>query len=239
MGSRSSTETLVTALPETLSSKAAKRLGISADLINMNPLDFIDDGQVSSSNVQSGTLTLPETSPIVIVKNSTHMLLQEERVVMNDSPSFFSVQEDAYCEDCEFRNHSTAFEGQIELESERALEERTTHDSMQYTSMGHPIAVKKNPKKIEAQQPFYPVVEYVAEETPRQSPGIIVWPSRFVAFNPMEVELLACKSMNDLLSCHSAFQRYVTKLKDEDGEEIMTEAEFDEQFCDYESYVVT
>ena len=72
---------------------------------------------------------------------------------------------------------------------------------------------------------------------PYQPPGYIISPSTFIPCEPDALEMLALHSVHTLLSCKDALGRYIEQHRDENGEPLLTEAEFDEVIHDYEAYV--
>ena len=72
---------------------------------------------------------------------------------------------------------------------------------------------------------------------PYQPPGYIISPSTFIPCEPDALEMHALHSVHTLLSCKDALGRYIEQHRDENGEPLLTEAEFDEVIHDYEAYV--
>lgn len=65
-----------------------------------------------------------------------------------------------------------------------------------------------------------------------QSPGILVWPDRYIAMSPAELEMHACKHVQDLLSSRHAMREYTTGKFE--GKQLVADEEFDEAMWDYE-----
>jgi len=69
-----------------------------------------------------------------------------------------------------------------------------------------------------------------------QSPGLILWPDKFIPMSPTELEMHACKHMHVLLGCKPALAEYVASFVDEDGTRFVQDEEFHESIWDYECF---
>lgn len=67
-----------------------------------------------------------------------------------------------------------------------------------------------------------------------QSPGLILWPSTFIPFQPLELEMHACKNMHVLLGCKAALWDFIEGVKGADGKSYISEAEFEDLTWEYE-----
>lgn len=69
---------------------------------------------------------------------------------------------------------------------------------------------------------------------PNQSPGLIVWPSKFIPLAPSELEMHACKNIHTLIGCKPALAEYVEGFVDDQGARLENDDEFDQAIWDYE-----
>ncbi|KAF5374890.1 hypothetical protein D9758_000541 [Tetrapyrgos nigripes] len=71
---------------------------------------------------------------------------------------------------------------------------------------------------------------------PRQSPGLVLWPSIFIPIGPTELEMHVCKGMQELLGSKVALWRYIQDLRDADGKPFLSEEEFEDAIWEYECF---
>ncbi|RDB28534.1 hypothetical protein Hypma_016012 [Hypsizygus marmoreus] len=69
-----------------------------------------------------------------------------------------------------------------------------------------------------------------------QSPGLIIWPSKFIPLSPSELEMHACKYVHTVLGCRPALAEYVASFVDEKGERLEGEEQFDQAIWGYECF---
>ncbi|KAL0580673.1 hypothetical protein V5O48_001314 [Marasmius crinis-equi] len=74
------------------------------------------------------------------------------------------------------------------------------------------------------------------QKKPKQSPGLLLWPSTLIPVPPAELEMHACKNMHDLLGCKPALAEWVSGYVDENGERVVSDDEFKETMWEYECF---
>ncbi|TFK70414.1 hypothetical protein BDN72DRAFT_538187 [Pluteus cervinus] len=70
----------------------------------------------------------------------------------------------------------------------------------------------------------------------KQSPGMILWPSTFIAFEPTELEMHACKNLHLLLGCKAALAEHIASFTSSDGKRIASDDEFEDTVWRYECF---
>ncbi|KNZ76375.1 hypothetical protein J132_10654 [Termitomyces sp. J132] len=68
---------------------------------------------------------------------------------------------------------------------------------------------------------------------PVQSPGLIVWPNRFIPMSPEELEIHALKNVHMLIGCKPALIEFVRTFLDEDGNRITSDEDFEQALWDF------
>ncbi|KAG5643138.1 hypothetical protein DXG03_001528 [Asterophora parasitica] len=71
---------------------------------------------------------------------------------------------------------------------------------------------------------------------PTQSPGLIVWPSKFIPLSPTELEMHACKNVHTLVGCKPALTEYIATFVNQDGSRVETDEGVDQALWDYECF---
>ncbi|KAG5715725.1 hypothetical protein E4T56_gene155 [Termitomyces sp. T112] len=71
---------------------------------------------------------------------------------------------------------------------------------------------------------------------PVQSPGLIVWPNRFIPMSPEELEIHALKNVHMLIGCKPALIEFVRTFLDEDGNRITSDEDFEQALWEYECF---
>ncbi|KAF5312409.1 hypothetical protein D9619_002650 [Psilocybe cf. subviscida] len=69
-----------------------------------------------------------------------------------------------------------------------------------------------------------------------QSPGILIWPSTYIAMSPVELEMHACKNVHTLLGCRPALYEFVRKQMDKEGKRLASDEEFADAIWEYECF---
>lgn len=218
---RSSAETLVSALPDVISSKAAKQLGLTQDPV--------PTGVSETSDSAAEVPHIPDVVPLEVTGTTTErdILMPEEDSSRASTPEVpvRTWEESGGCEECLCNlGHHWTIKDAADAKEDKGVKEKRRRESWEARANREGWA----PKALGT-------LDYVQEVIPTQSPGVIVWPSRFIPSNPIEVEHLACKNINVLLGCRSALQKYTTNLKDEDGTQLMSDTEFDDEIWDYDT----
>ena len=68
-----------------------------------------------------------------------------------------------------------------------------------------------------------------------QSPGIVLWPSTFIALPQAELEMHACKHLHTLLGCKPALREWVTGFCDKESKRMIDTNSFEDFIWDYET----
>ncbi|KAF5384918.1 hypothetical protein D9615_001123 [Tricholomella constricta] len=71
---------------------------------------------------------------------------------------------------------------------------------------------------------------------PIQSPGLIVWPSKFIPLSPTELEMHACKNVHTLIGCKPALADFIGSFYNQDGTRMESDEGLDQALWDYECF---
>jgi len=211
-------------IPDGLSAKAAGRLGITEEAPQL--LSCVPDQVSAKAASRLGIISTPpeRKSP--------------------DLPSE-PCSEDGSAEASP--NGSPALPPAIPIITEETIEDPLLHEStsqrlswkaanrlgISWTALTAATAASRRP--LSSSSTLVPTAP--STPGPCQSPGLIVWPSKFIQLSPSELEMHACKHIHTLLGCRPALSAYVETFLDADESPLQTAEDFDQAIWDYEWYI--
>ncbi|KAF8079089.1 hypothetical protein FPV67DRAFT_1691112 [Lyophyllum atratum] len=223
-----------TRIPETLSAKAAGRLGLSGESPIPKAVSRIPENVSAKAAHRLG---IPMTGELKSEESAQlRSPAPEPKVVKATTTSPASLPASPTIATAPPLAETRSRDSQVGSPSESRLSAKAAHRlGISYSALTEAAASAKasSESSRRPQSSSSTLVNLVA---PLQSPGLIVGSSTFIPMSPAELEMHTCKYIHTLIGCKPALAEYISSFVDEEGNRIESDEDFDQAIWDYECF---
>ncbi|KAG6874403.1 hypothetical protein C0995_015139 [Termitomyces sp. Mi166 len=242
ISTRTSSPALDTPIPEGLNGKAAGRLGITSDMtvsISRVPENVSAKAAhklgIPMSSERATEIPIPSCKTIMSPDTSddTPFPSPSPSPAPTPAPAPSTAPTPAPAPSSPEDNRQSIISFSASSGDSKLSAKAANRLGISYSELGEATALAK----ASTRRPVSSSSTLVTGPTaPVQSPGLIVWPNRFIPMSPEELEMHALKNVHMLVGCKPALMEFIGTFLDEDGKRIASDEDFEANLWHYECF---